>query len=244
MPVKSYQARILVDGFDFSNTSNTLKVDTDAQALEYNTFQEPAALSIPGVPKASIEHGGYYNGKAAGTLEAELYTRLGTGAVVVVAVILDTAGAVPVAYVIPSSYNQQLTINAPVKELLTVMGKWPTANGRMYRGYQVARATISATGAVTGIDFGAGGIAGGKAWLFVQAITGTATNATIKVQSDSAADFGSAADEGTFTFSAVGAYEIDLAGTVGRYVRLNCTSKGGATSFLVLAVVALSGVTY
>jgi len=78
----------------------------------------------------------------------------------------------------------------------------------------------------------------------VQDIGGTATNAAIKVQSDSASNFSGVADEATFTFSAVGAYQATLSGTVGRYVRANVTSLGGADDLTFLMIVALAGVSY
>jgi hypothetical protein len=78
----------------------------------------------------------------------------------------------------------------------------------------------------------------------VQTITGTATNASIVLQSDDNTGFSTPGTECTFTFSAVGGYEQAISGTVDRYVRLNCSSMGGATSFVVVCVAAVSGVTY
>ena len=78
--------------------------------------------------------------------------------------------------------------------------------------------------------------------MFVTTITGSATNAAIKVQS-AATEGGSYADEGTFTFSAIGAYAVTLSGTVDRWVRINTTDLGGATSFVVNAIVCVNGVT-
>ena len=55
-------------------------------------------------------------------------------------------------------------------------------------------ARISATGAQTSpgyIDLGAAGAAGGTAWIWVRAVTGTATNAAIVLQSSTATGFGS-----------------------------------------------------
>jgi hypothetical protein len=78
--------------------------------------------------------------------------------------------------------------------------------------------------------------------LFVTTITGSATNADIDVES-SATQAGVYASEGTLTFSAVGAYAIDLTGTVNRWVRINTTDLGGATSFAVIVAVAVDGVT-
>ncbi|MFN8493136.1 MAG: hypothetical protein U0350_36370 [Caldilineaceae bacterium] len=246
MSVKASKARILVDQYDFSLQSSGYSLNTEVKALEFATLQQGAGqLKVPGNGMANLEHNGFVATNAAGQIEYELSARLGTETPCKVALILGTNLTVPVAYMFESSFNQQLKVNAPFDNLLTLSGNWAVGDKALVRGYQVAGPqTISATGALVGIDFGAAGSNGGKAFLQVQTITGTASGATIKVQSDTASDFGTAADEGTFTFSAAGMYAIDLSGTVSRYVRLNCTSKGGATSFRILGLVAIKGVTY
>lgn len=250
MAVKGYQTRILVDGYDFSGVSNVAQMACAVGALEYSVFQTAGVLRLPGAAAATLEHRGYYNGKVDGTLEKELYDRLGTTDAVYTTLVLDTAGAIPVAYTLANTWNGQLTLAAPVKELLTVAGQWQGADRRMYRGYQLYRGTISATGAQDYIDFGAAGAVGGVAHLHVTAVVGTATNATITVQCDDNTGFTSPTTLGTFTFSGnattgLQALQLSLgAGVVDRYVRINCTSLGGATSFTVAAVAGVSGVTY
>jgi len=134
----------------------------------------------------------------------------------------------------------------PVDGALAVNGGWNGGSG-IKRGLRVWSGTFSATGAQSTpayIDIGAAGTAGGFAYLHIQAITGAATDAVILVESDTATNFASAATEATFTFSAVGAQEQAMAGTVNRYIRLNCTDLGGATNFTVVAIACVSGVTY
>ena len=245
MPIKACQSKILIDQWDFSGATNGFTVNMEAKSLDYAVLQNCAQLRLPGLPMANIEHNGYFTGPNAGDMEYEMNARLASVSTIRLACILGTSAAIPVAFVMNSTFNQQLKYKAHVEGLLEIAGNWPAGNEKLVRGYQVAAAqTVSATGAITGIDFGAAGSAGGKAFLQVQTITGSATNATITVQSDTDPAFGTAALEGTFTFSAVGMYEVDLSGVVNRYVRLNCTSKGGATSFLILGIVAISGVTY
>ncbi|WP_230685363.1 hypothetical protein, partial [Streptococcus pneumoniae] len=84
--------------------------------------------------------------------------------------------------------------------LITANGSWFDGTG-IKRGLQVYRGTISATGTTTYIDTGAVGSAGGYAWIWITAVTGTATNATILIQSDDNTGFSSPATEATFTFS-------------------------------------------
>jgi len=135
-----------------------------------------------------------------------------------------------------------MNISGSVGGVIEFKGGWPAGSG-LKRGLRLYSGTISATGGVTHIDLGAAGSAGGWVWLFVTGITGTATGADITVQSDTSSGFGTAATEGTFTFSDVGGYQVTMTGTVNRYVRLNCTDLGGATSITVGAVIAVPGVT-
>jgi hypothetical protein len=132
-------------------------------------------------------------------------------------------------------------MQAPAKSLMTLNGAWAKGRGGS-RGIRVFSGSISGTGNATSVDLGSAGSNGGKAYLFVQSITGSATNASFKVQS-STTEGGAYADEGTFTVSAVGGYEVTMSGTVNRWVRLNTSSMGGATGFTVVLVVCVSGVT-
>lgn len=247
MTVKGCKTRILVGGVDLSGDTNTVGVNIQGRTIEYGVLQDCDVRRLALSPQGSIEHSGYYTGPTAGKLEADLYTYLGSTTGVHVGVIYDTSGSIPFAYVQDTAFNSRLAINAQVGQLITVAGMWPTlksSGARMYRGYQVGSGTVSSTGAVTGIDLGAAGTAGGKLFVFITAITGTATNAAIKLQSDTDPAHGTTADEGTATFSAVGCQEVTLSGTVNRYQRMNCTSLGGATDFTFYAISCISAVTY
>lgn len=245
--IKACNTRIIVGGVDLSGDTNTVGVTIQGRNLEYGVLQDCDTRRLALPPAASIEHNGYYTGPAAGTIDTTLRTYLASTTGVHVGVIFDTDATTPFGYVQDLAYNSRYNGNAQTGQLLTLAGNWPTLTGsgnQMVRGYQAFGGTISGTGAQTGIDFGSAGSAGGRAYVFVTAITGTATSATIDIESDTDVGFGTAASEGTATFSAVGCQEVTLSGTVNRYVRLNCTSLGGATDFTVYAIVALSGVTY
>lgn len=245
MAIPAWQTKILLDGYDFSGLTNGVSIDIPVGMLEYGVLQQNSMSKIPSYPTPAIVHNGFYDGPNAGQMFDYFHDKLGSANDVTVGVILGTSLAIPVAYVLPTSFGQQLKIDAPYNQLLTLSGNWPAGTSPLYRGYQVALgAAIDATGALTHIDFGAAGSAGGRAWLFVTGITGAATDAAIKVQSDSDSGFGTVADEATFEFSAIGAYEVSLSGTVGRYVRANVTDLGGADDISFLLVAAISGVTY
>lgn len=243
--IKGSECRILIDQFDFSLQSSGFALNIDNKVLDFATLQATGMSRIPGLGMASIEHNGYHSSPAAGQLEYELNARLGVTSAIVAGLILGTGLTLPIAYILNTTFNSQLKYKAPVAGILTIDGMWETKADKLCRGYQVELATISATGAGTTRDFGAAASgAGSKAWLFVQAKTGTITSATIKVQSSAASNFSSPTDHGTFTFSGLGAFEVDLTGTLGRYCRINTTSLGGSTDFTVLAVVASFGKTF
>lgn len=245
MAIPAWQSKILLDQYDFSGQTNGVSLDIPVGVLEYGVLQQGSMSKLPSYPTPSIVHNGFYDGPSAGQMFDYFHDKLGSDNDVTVGVILGTSEAIPVGYVLPSSWGQQLKIAAPHNQLITLNGNWPAGTSQLYRGYQVALgAAIDATGALTHIDFASAGSAGGKAWLFVTGITGTATDAEILVESDSDSGFGTVATEGTFTFSAEGAYEVSLSGTVGRYVRANVSDLGGADDISFLLVVALDGVTY
>lgn len=246
MPVRGCQTKILIDEWDLSGDSNSVNLTADVAVLDYVTFQNCFQQRLPGLPMSSIAHTGYFSGPGAGEMEEELHARLGSGNDVIVGIILGTALTAPVGYCLRTAFNQQLRLNAPVAELITVDGNWSgnTAEG-LQRGLQVALATAEdSTGAVgSGADFGAAGSAGGRVFVFVQDIGGTATDAVIKLQSDSDSNFGTAADEATITFSAVGGYSAALSGTVNRYLRAYIDDLGGADDISFVMVACVAGVT-
>ena len=241
MAVAAKHTKLLIDEFDFSGVSNSLAVSATVAALPATAFQDTGEEFIPGLPSGNLEHGGYYAGKGAGEIEQELHARLGSSSAVYVAGLFGTNG-VARAYVLDTTWGEQLTIDAPVMELITLSGAWPQVGG-LRRGLVIFDGTLSDLLGETSVDFGAAGAAGGEAYLFVQAITGSATNATIDVESSATDAFaGEEAVEGTFTFSAVGVQKITLTGAVDRYIRLIATDLGGATDFTVVAIVCVDGV--
>lgn len=241
MPVLGKYTKLLIDKFDFSGASNQLTVNPTVNPLDTTCFQQDAMTYIAGLPAGNIAHGGYYNGKGAGYLEQELAARLGSGNPVYVAGIFGTNGIAPPAYVLDSTWGENLTINSPVAELITLSGEWPADDG-MRRGRVVYDGELDETGATTPRDFGAAGSTGGVAFLFVLGIDGAATDAEIDIES-SATEGGTYASEGAATFSAEGVVEVALSGTVNRWLRLNLTDLGGADAVTVIAIVCINGVT-
>ncbi len=247
MPTKSRYTRIVVGAngtggaWDFSGVSNSLDVDVSVARLDDTVFQVDGATSQAGDAKGSIKQAGYFDNTGAGYMEQEVAESILNAELLYVAALLGTDTAACVAYIAPQTNTDNMAISTPVADLMTLKGSWGGGTG-LQRGVRLYGGTIAATGGQTYIDLGAAGSAGGNAWLFVTAISGTATSATFTVQSDDNTSFTSPATEGTFTVSATGCYAVALSGDIDRYLRLNCTSKGGATSFAVIAIVSVNGI--
>lgn len=240
MPVNSFNSRILVDEFDFSGDTIGVKVTRGAKVLTPNVLQSPAAINLPGMPTGAIAQKGYFSGPGAGTIEEEIDARLGTETPALVSVLFDTTALGNPAYVLSTGWADQMDLDFPLDDLITLDANW---QGSMWRGLSIAHSTVDAVAALDGVDFGAAGDAGGWALIHVRAIDGDADDATITVQSAAASDFGSPTTHGTFTIDAVGAQMLTFTGAVGRYIRLNCTGLGGATSLSITASAGVSGVT-
>ena len=243
MATKATWTRMLVNQWDFSGVSNSLETSVNVVREDVTTFQSTAKQFVAIGPEGSIAQQGYVTAGNANTFEYELTDAINDTDALYVAALYGTDVAKCAAYVARATNADGMSIKAASDKVLTLSGSWGEGVG-IARGLRMFSGTISATGGQTYIDMGAAGGAGGLAWLFIQAITGTATNATITVQSDDNTGFATPATEGTFTFSAVGGQEIALSGAVDRYVRLNATSLGGATNYTVVGVIALSGITY
>jgi hypothetical protein len=237
MPVAARYTRILIDEFNFSGVSNQASVELTLAALDASNFETAAMAYVPGLPSGQINHGGYYNGPAAGDLERELEARLGGAGDAYVAVLFGTNTAGCPCYVGPATWGQQLTITMPFDGLITLAGQWPMQT--LQRGLRAGSGTVTSTGALDSVDFGAAGAAGGQAFLFVQAVDG----AGVVVEIEDSADDETFALLDDFTVNAVGVTALALPTTIDQYIRINVTDMGAATTITFTAVVCVNGVT-
>ena len=241
--IKGINTRILVGGYLLSSQTNSTNMQAANNNVDTTPFEATAKEYVTLPPDANIDLGGYLTFDTAtdATFEKRLHASL-TTADTVGLIYYNTAVAGSPAYVMPSAYTDNMQIQAPVAGVVTVNGSYTSAVG-VRRGICVFSGTVSATGTTTAIDIGAAGSAGGYAYLFVTTETGTGTNADIDLES-SATSGGTYASEGTFTFSGISAVAVTLSGTVNRWLRLNTTDLGGATSWYVTCIACVSGVTY
>lgn len=238
MAVLGRDIKILIDQFDFSGASNAASGDWSVPELDNSGFQADALTFEPGLSSGKLTHKGYYDGDDAGDLEKELRDRLGTASAVHLGVLLDDT----VAYVSAQAWQQQVKLDMPLNDLITIEGSWPGAMN-WQRGRVLFDGTLDATGEEAAVDVGAAGSAGGIVYVWVQSIAGTATGAEVDVES-SATEGGTYASEATVTFSAVGGFTAAMTGTVNRWLRINCTDLGGATAVRLVVAACVAGVTY
>jgi hypothetical protein len=184
MPVKSYAVRLLIDEFDFSTDSNSLGMSFAAEELPASSFQVPAKQSIPTAGQNSLNHGGYYTGGTAGNMAEELRTRLASGIAAWVIVLFGTVTIPSVAYVRKGAWMGQLTMEAPIRELLTVQGSWlsiPT-----WRGLAIVDHDLEENHAGAFVDFKASGPDGGKIVIQTSVLSGGNVTVTVKSSTKSA----------------------------------------------------------
>ena len=155
MAIKAWQTRLLVDGYDFSGDTKGLTLSFAVGSLEANTLQSAAAKRIPGAVDGTLECQGYWD--AAGAVDAAFYARLGSETGCVVSVLFDTRAVGNPAYTQRTTWNQQMKVDSPVDNLVTLDSTWQDNTDR---GYFVADAKISATGGQTVCDFRRSGDAG------------------------------------------------------------------------------------
>jgi hypothetical protein len=241
MAVKGTLARMYVDQWDLSGETSDINVTNAIANQESTVLPSTAANFTALLPNSKLVQNGYINQvKTPGSFETELWNRLGVMGCYVAAVIGIDNPNCP-CYVLDNTFGASMEIMAPIKGLLTLKGSWGEGNGG-HRGYRVYDGIANATGPQAAADFVAAGANGGEAYLFVQAITGTATNATITVASSTTAG-GTYTTLATFTISAAGSYKLTWAGVTNEFIRANVTSLGGATALDFALVVCVPGVT-
>ena len=238
---KGTASAILVDEFIFNTSTSSAEAALTVAELTTTNLDSTANENIPGLTEMSITQNGYFTGVDADGTEAELNARLGTtGAVVAYIPDKDTRGAS--VYVIPDAHGKEMNISAPDADIITMNGAWGASSAGRRGALLDYEKTISATGESGEINIGSAGSNGGIFYVHVHSIVGTATSASIKLQSATTSG-GSFSDEMTVTFSGVGAFSATNVGTTNKFLKYNCTSLGGATSFVVTIYSVVTGVT-
>lgn len=236
--------RVLVGGFVMSSQTSSVTVTTEAERQDTTPLEATGKEYVVMPPSSTIAINGYTTVSATDTGTWEKVARDTFTTADTVSRIFSESSTYTgqPADVLPSAMASTLALDFPVDGVMTVNAQFGSTVG-LRHGICIYSGTVSATGTTTPIDLGAVGSAGGYAYLHVTAEGGTGTNADIDIESATTSG-GTYASEGTFTFSGIGDYSLTLSGTVNRYMRLNVTDLGGATSWTVHAIVCVDGVTY
>lgn len=239
MAVNAKNTRFLLNEFDFSGSTNSIDLSIAVDKLEATPFQVAGKEYVAATPDTTMTVAGYFV-TDTGELEDEINAAFDAGTCDAAA-IFDTTTTKAATVVMPGAKVVSYDISSATGSVITMSCELASGTGAKH-GWRIFSGTISSTGAQTAIDFGSAGSAGGYAYLFIQAITGSASSATVDIESAST-EGGAYASEGTFTFSDVGVQAVAMSGTVNRWLRLNATDLGGATNFTVVGIAAVSGVT-
>ena len=244
--VKGRWSRLYVGGVELTTKTSSVEIAMAVAQEDVTAFQDTSKVFVGTDTEPTITVMGYVDSLAAGTggLEDTVRAQLGGDGAQVGVVLSESAstdvGAI--AYVMPDANADGMKISTPATGIMTLDGGFAAGIDGLKRGLVLWRGEISATGAKAAVDFGSAGAAGGDVYVFVTAIDGTATNASVTVQSATTSG-GTYATEATVTFSAVGAYSAAMTGTINRWHRIDLSSKGGATSINLIVVACVDGVT-
>jgi hypothetical protein len=243
MAVKGYKTKLFIDDIPLALQISQFSVGATVNPLPYNVLQNPSTLKVAGLSNYMINLSGYMMTDSASDIRAKIQDNLQSSDCVI-AWMLNTGINVPIGSAFSNSFASEFSIEIPLDNLITVQGKFERITNSLH-GFYIANEELSdSTGALSYYaDFGSSGSNGGNVLLIVSDITGSATDATIVIESDDNSSFSSAATEATLQFSAVGTYTASMSGTVDRYVRARVTDLGSATDFTLTILVGVNGIT-
>lgn len=214
--IRGVDSKIFINDVPLYGKTTSMSLQSTVGVISYNVLKNDGTLKLPSTGMYTFNLNGVWSNFDASSLEKISQDNLQTETAKLVWLIESVP---PVGGCLAGSFPTNYQVDTPLDNLVAIQGTWVNTDSLCSGIVLLNEVTVSATGAITGVDFGALTTTGGKAFLIVSTITGTATNAQIKLQSDDNSGHSSTTDEGTFTFSAVGVYELDLTGTVDRYIR-------------------------
>jgi len=226
--VPASQAKIFIDEFELTQQSSGATLEAELQTLTYDIMGDAAKHQQVTTPNFTIPHSGYYTGRGLsrglGYFEDELSARLGTTTPVIVSLVLG-----PVVYTLNETWGTQLTIDAPVADLITIEGNWSSATG-VGRGMVVAYGTFDSLDDSTPIDVGTV-IKYDQAVMHIDGfpdLTAGAETVVVAIQT-SATEGGAYVTWLTHTFKKPGAYIVTGIDNPNRWIKALVTLSAGVT---------------
>ena len=239
---------VYLDEFNMTPYFNSADVTITNQTAEVTSFADTAAAYVLGVSDGTLSMSGMWTADTDGSDE-ELNAILGSASAANITV-AEAGGTIGNRATIARCDEVNYAISNPVADVSTVTadfqgtsksGTLGTMTYGVTSGFQLTTGSsiyYNALGNLTGVDGTASSTAGGAALLHVPTNSIGGGTTTIKVQHDSASDFGSAAD--LISFTAVGAATktsemVVCSGTVNRYIRATASTAGssGSITFMV-----------
>ena len=237
MAIVGTNCGIYLDGYDLSGDFNALSIVTELDAHDVTTWRDSevveAKIMEPGLPKSSVEFGGYWRSDTAGP-DKILRDRFAVkdGVLLVVTGLATAEGAS--AYLLSASQGRYAA-TPEVEKVIEYHGSFFGTANRPGMGGSLLhpKASRASSGTSTPLNLGAIGSSGALHGV-LQVFSGTGTlDATI--QSDALVGFGSPADILAFTqATGLTAQYATLAGAVADpWWRVAYTITGGPFVFAV-----------
>ena len=239
---------VYLDEFVMTPYFNSTDVTLTNETAEITAFGATSKSYILGLADGTLSMSGMWTADTDGSDE-ELHAILGSATAANIT-IAEAAGTIGNRATIARCDEVNYSISNPVADVSTITadfqgtsnsGTLGTMTYGITSGVQLSTAAsidYNALGNLSGVDGAAASTAGGAALLHVpvNSIGGGVT--TIKIQHDSSAGFGSAADLISFTAVGAGAKTSEMvvcSGTVNRYVRATASTAGssGSITFMV-----------
>jgi hypothetical protein len=237
--VQASVARIYVDEFELTQQSAGAQLNAETQTLTYNIMGESSSYQDVTTPSFTIEHNGYYTGRGAsdnlGYFEDSIRSRLGTTTPVIVSLTLGN-----IMYALESTWDQEMTVDAPVAELITINAKWASAKFTR-RCEFIARGDFTDLANSTAVNAGPSGAFNGfvvHASGFAD-LTAGAETVTVNLQT-SATQGGAYTTLWSKVFKKPGAFVVTGADNVNSWMRLQVDFTAGVPG----PVHAMAGVIY
>ena len=240
--------KVYLDEFEMTPYFNSADVTITNETAEVTSFADSSKAYILGLADGTLSCSGMWTADTDGSDE-ELNAILGSTSAANITV-AEAAGTIGNRATIARCDETNYTISNPVGDVSTVTadfqgtsksGTLGTMTYGVTSGFQLTTGSsidYNALGNLTGVDGTASSSAGGAALLHVPTNSVGGGVTTIKVQHDSASDFGSAADLISFTAVGAGAKTSEMvvcSGTVNRYIRATASTAGssGSITFMV-----------
>ncbi len=224
---------ILVDGYDVSNYFKSADVESSLPTLDATAFQDTAKVYLPsGFLEGVFQLEGFYRSDPVNLDQVTdlLRARLGSATQQVVLISPEGAGTLSnPCFPMKGNFNN-LQVSSPAENVIMSNTAFQSCAGVPNGLVLHALGAETATGNGSSVDNAAASANGGVGQLQITAKSGTTPTLDVVIQHST--NNSTWVDLITFTqANAIGAQQIEVTGTVNRYVRAIYTLGGSGPSF-------------